>query len=212
MTSTDADATDRIVVYADYVCPFCFLGRQSLRRYRESREDPLEVDWHPFDLRRDKRRPDGSIDRSADDGKDEQYYERARENVRRLQERYDVEMAQEIATEVDSLFAQQASLYVREEHPDRWLAFDRAIYDALWREGRDIGDADVLADLAADVGLPADEVREATADESLRERLDERFAEAQRDGVTGVPTFVADGDAARGVVPPERLERLVEGS
>jgi predicted DsbA family dithiol-disulfide isomerase len=37
------------------------------------------------------------------------------------------------------------------------------------------------------------------------------FAAAQRRGVTGVPTFVADGHAARGAVPPEQLERLVEG-
>jgi predicted DsbA family dithiol-disulfide isomerase len=214
--TTDVDRTteadeDRLTVYADYVCPFCYLGRKSLERYQETREQPVELDWHPFDLRSGKRGPDGEIDHDVDDGKDEEYYAQARENVRRLRERYDAEMAQEIAREVDSLPAQMASFHVKEEHPDQWRAFDEAIYAALWREGRDVGEPDVLAELAEEVGLDAEEIREATENEALGERLGERFDEARQRGVTGVPTFAYDGQAARGAVPPEQLKRLVEG-
>ena len=81
---SESDTVERITVYSDYVCPFCYLGRESLRQYQERREDPLEIEWHPFDLRAGKRNPDGSIDQSADDGKDEDYYEQAKENDRRL--------------------------------------------------------------------------------------------------------------------------------
>jgi predicted DsbA family dithiol-disulfide isomerase len=205
--------TERVTVYADYVCPFCYLGRRSLDRYQAEREEELEVDWHPFDLRSGKRTPDGEIDHGVDDGKDDEYFEQARENVRRLQERYDAEMAQEIATDVDSLDAQVASYYVKKHYPyDRWLDFDEAIYDALWQEGRDIGDVDVLADLADDVGLDPDEIRDAIDDETLRAEVTERFTAAQQQGITGVPTFAYEGYAARGAVPPEQLRRLVEGS
>ncbi|OLZ42092.1 disulfide bond formation protein DsbA [Natrinema saccharevitans] len=214
---TDADSgptpetTDRIEIYADYVCPFCYLGTRSLAQYREDRDEPLTVDWHPFDLRSGKRNPDGSIDHDVDDGKGDEYYEQARQNVRRLQEEYGVEMAQEIATDVDSFDAQVASWYVKGEYPDRWAAFDEAIYAALWQDGRDIGDVDVLADLAADCELPVDEVRDAVDDDGIRAELEDLFAQAQQTGVTGVPTFVSDGRVARGSVPPEHLERLVEG-
>ncbi len=206
-----SESADRLTVYADYVCPFCYLGRQSLERYQETRGNRVEIDWQPFDLRSGKRGPDGEIDHEADDGKDEEYFAQAKENVRHLQEEYGVEMAQEIATEVDSLPAQAASLYVMEEHPELWRAFDEAIYAALWQEGRDIGDRDVLADIAEDVGLDPEEVLVAVDDDGLRTRLDERFAEARDRGVTGVPTFAHDGYAARGAVPPEQLKRLVEG-
>jgi predicted DsbA family dithiol-disulfide isomerase len=202
---------DRLTIYADYVCPFCYLGHASLSRYQETRDSPVEFDWHPFDLRSGKRGPDGEIDHSVDDGKDEEYFSQAKENVRRLQQEYDVEMAQEIAIEVDSLNSQLASLYVREEYPENWAAFDEAIYTALWVEGRDIGEPDVLADLAESVGLDPEEVLEATEDDDLRERLDSRFSEARKQGVTGVPTFAYEGQAARGAVPPEQLKRLVEG-
>ncbi|THE66147.1 disulfide bond formation protein DsbA [Salinadaptatus halalkaliphilus] len=207
---TDTASTDRVVVYADYVCPFCFLGTRSLRQYRERREAPLEVDWRPFDLRRGKRNSDGSIDHDVDDGKDEDYFEQARQNVRRLQAEYDIEMARELAIEVDSLPAQQAAWYVDRAYPDRWGAFDEAIYTALWQADRDIGDADVLVEVAEDVDIPGEEVRTALADDDLRADLESRFDEARQRGISGVPAFIADGQLARGAVPPERLAQLLE--
>ena len=210
---SEPESVEAITVYSDYVCPFCYLGRESLARYRERREEPLRVDWHPFDLRAGKRGPDGDIDHDADDGKGEDYYARARENVRRLQEKYDVEMAQEIATDVDSLPAQVVSVAVRDECGyEAWLDFDGAVFDALWQDGRDIGDPDVLADLAADAGVDPALVERALDDGALRGRVRGMFEDASQQGVTGVPSFVYDGYLARGAVPPEQLERLVEGA
>ena len=205
-----SDEIQRVELYADYVCPFCYLGRKSFEQYRTQREEPLEVDWRPFDLRSGKRNPDGSIDHDVEDGKDDQYFEQAKQNVRRLQAEYGVEMAQELAIEVDSLPAQQASWYVKQEYPDQWAAFDEAVYDALWQDERDIGDEEVLADIAETVGLPADEVRSAIADDGLRTELEDRFSMAQRRGITGVPTFVSGEQVARGAVPPAQLEQLLE--
>jgi len=212
MSETGA-GTESITVYSDYVCPFCYLGRESLSQYQGTRGDDLRIEWHPFDLRSRKRNPDGTIDHSVDDGKDEDYYEQARQNVRQLAEKYGVEMELDIATDIDSLPAQVVSYYLREHHDyGAWLAFDEAVFEALWREGRDIGDEDLLVELAADAGVDGSEVRSALDDEGLREEVRGRFTEAQEHGVTGVPTFVYDGYAARGAVPPEQLERLVEGT
>lgn len=211
MTQTD----DRITVYSDYVCPFCYLGRRSLEAYQETRENELEIDWHPFDLRRHKRGPDGEIDHSVEDGKDDAYFDQVRQNVARLQDEYDADemlSLDDLPENVDSFDAQVASFYVNSEYPGQWLAFDEAIFEALWIEGRDIGDVDVLAEIAEETGIGGEEIRTAVADEERRDRLRERFADAQQDGITGVPTFAYDGHGARGAVPPEHLERLVEGT
>lgn len=206
---------DRITMYSDYVCPFCYLGRRSLETYQETREEPLDVDWQPFDLRSHKRGPGGEIDHSIDDGKDETYFEQVRQNVSRLKDEYDADEMldlEDLPERVDSLDAQVASLYVKTEYPGQWHVFDEAIFEALWIDGRDIGDIDVLADVADEAGLDSDEIRTAVTDGALRDRLRERFTEAQRNGITGVPTFTYGGDGARGAVPPEHIERLVEGT
>ncbi|MFB6142641.1 MAG: DsbA family protein [Halorientalis sp.] len=206
---TDRDA---IGVYSDYVCPFCYLGRQSLAQYQAGREEPLRIEWHPFDLRADQRNAAGEVVREAD-GKDESYYEQARENVRRLQDEYDVEMSLELSREVDSLNAQLASYHLQRTRPyETWLAFDEAVLEALWTEERDIGDPDVLADIAGEAGVDPEVVRAALDDEDLRGDLQGEFEAARRRGVTGVPTFTYGDHAARGAVPPEHLRRLVEGA
>lgn len=203
---------DRLTIYSDYVCPFCYLGRKSLDRYQERRKEPIEIDWHPFDLRAQKRGPNGEIDESVDDGKDEAYFEQAKQNVQRLAERYGAEMALDLSRDVDSLNAQHASYHVKREYSyERWLAFDVAILEALWEDGRDIGDPDVLAELAVDIDIDPDEIRATVEDDKLAGAVSEQFEAAYQRGVTGVPTFEYEGHSARGAVPPEQLERLIEG-
>ena len=208
----DADAAaDEVVVFSDYVCPFCRLGRASLDQYRESRDEPLAVEWHPFDLRGYKRDEHREIQTDVDDGKDDDYFEQVRENVEQLSEEYGVDADIDAVPDTDSWNAQQAAFYVREEQPEQFAAFDDALFAAYWDDHRDIGDPDVVADIAASVGLDAESVREAATDEGWADRLEAQFEDARDRGVTGVPTFAADGHAARGAVPPEQLERLIEG-
>jgi len=206
-----AESAKSLTMYADYVCPFCYLGKTSLERYRDERDEPLDVEWRPFDLRAGKRDANGEIDSTVDDGKDDDYYAQARENVERLKEKYGVEMSLSTATAVDSKPAQQAALFVHEEHPATFAAFHEAVFDALWQDERDIGDPDVLADIAGEFDIPTDELRAAIDDDERESALEDRFVEAKQAGITGVPTFVFGGHAARGAVPPEHLQRLVEG-
>ncbi|MDY6780647.1 MAG: DsbA family protein, partial [Halobacteria archaeon] len=75
-------------------------------------------------------------------------------------EKYGVEMLGiDDVPEADSLEAQAVSLHVKREHPESWDEFDSAVFEALWVDGRDIGDVDVLADIGDDVGISPEEVR-----------------------------------------------------
>ncbi|AEN04721.1 DsbA family protein [Halolamina sp.] len=205
------DDADEVVVFSDYVCPFCYLGRASLEQYRGQREAPLDAKWHPFDLRGHRRDESGEIQEDVDDGKDEAYFEQVRENVERLGEEYDAKIDLDAVPDTDSWDAQQAALYVREEHPEQFEAFDDGLFEAFWIEHRDIGDEEVIIDVAESVGLDGEAVREGIHDEAWAEKLESEFEEARQRGVTGVPTFAYENHAARGAVPPEQLKRLIEG-
>jgi hypothetical protein len=57
-----------------------------LEEYQKTRGRDLEADWQPFDLRSQKRGPDGEVDHSVDGGKDDAYFEQVRQNVARLED------------------------------------------------------------------------------------------------------------------------------
>ena len=219
MSTTDEAATDTLAVYSDYVCPFCYLGKAAMEQYLATADDPPTVEWRFYDLRGYKRDESGEIDHDVDDGKDDDYFEQARKNVERLKEEYDVEMTLDFSRDVDSWNAQQAALYLRRNYGEEtFLAFHEAVFAALWEDGRDVGDPDVLAEIAEHVDFPEgtdvdpDEVRAAVEDPDREAVLRETFEQAQQAGVRGIPTFVYEGHAARGAIPPEQLRRLIEGS
>lgn len=69
----------------------------------------------------------------------------------------------------------------------------RAIYHAHWGEGRDIGPVEVVAEVAASLGLDRAEVTAATQDPAVKERVREETDRAIARGVFGAP-FVLIGD------------------
>jgi predicted DsbA family dithiol-disulfide isomerase len=89
-----------------------------------------------------------------------------------------------------------------------------AIHDALYRayfvDARNIGDPEVLADIAQSVGLPAEEARQVLAERRFKEAVDADWAKSRQRGVTGVPTFVANHYGVVGAQPYEVLEQLLD--
>jgi predicted DsbA family dithiol-disulfide isomerase len=91
-----------------------------------------------------------------------------------------------------------------------------AIHDALFKayfvDARNIGEADVLVELAGSIGLSADEARAVIDDRSFKDAVDADWAKSHQYGVTGVPTFVADGRGVVGAQPYEMLVQLMDSA
>jgi predicted DsbA family dithiol-disulfide isomerase len=98
----------------------------------------------------------------------------------------------------------------------KWAESQRggeAIHDALFRayfvDGRNIGDPDVLVQVAKDLGLDAVRAREVIEKRTHKAEVDADWEKSRRYGVTGVPTFVVGDRGVVGAQPYEALERLV---
>jgi 2-hydroxychromene-2-carboxylate isomerase len=63
-----------------------------------------------------------------------------------------------------------------------------------FREGRDLGDADAVAEAAARVGIAAAELRHALDDQSVKDAVRATTDEALAVGVIGVPTVAVAGE------------------
>jgi predicted DsbA family dithiol-disulfide isomerase len=85
----------------------------------------------------------------------------------------------------------------------------RALYEAYFVVGRNIGDISVLVDVAASVGLPVERTRKVLTERLFKNAVDADWERARQYGVTGVPTFVCDGYRVVGAQPYEILERFV---
>ena len=90
-----------------------------------------------------------------------------------------------------------------------WAIHD-ALYKAYFVEARNIGDPDILVEIAQSVGLPADEARAVLEERRFKDAVDEDWGRSRQYGITGVPTFVAGGYGVVGAQPYEALEQLVE--
>jgi predicted DsbA family dithiol-disulfide isomerase len=87
-----------------------------------------------------------------------------------------------------------------------------ALYRAYFVDGRNIGDPEVLIDIAQFVGLPADAAREVLADRTFKDAVDADWEESRRHGITGVPSFIAGKYKVVGAQPYNVLADLLRAA
>ena len=88
----------------------------------------------------------------------------------------------------NSRLALQAAEFSKDQ--DRFETFHDALLHAYFSEGLDIGDREVLAQLARDAGIDVPELEQALDRGVYLPRLREMQDEAAKAGVTGVPHFI----------------------
>lgn len=85
-----------------------------------------------------------------------------------------------------------------------------AIFRAYFVDVKNIGKVDVLAQIAEENGLPADEATEVLISRKFKDAVDDDWRRCAAYGVNAVPTFLAGRYLMVGAQPYEELERLVQ--
>lgn len=182
----------KALVYSDYVCPFCFLEIPALERLAQ--EEGVELDYRAFELRPE---PVPTLDpRGA--------------YLTTTWQRSVYPMAEQLGVPIRlppvqprSRLAFEGAEFARDH--GRLAPYTRAVHEAFFQQGRDIGQAQVLSDMAAAVGLDRTPFAAALADHRHLDRVLEQEAEAAEAGVTAVPTTIIGPHVLRGCVPYETL-------
>ena len=91
-------------------------------------------------------------------------------------------------------------------------AIHMKLYEAYFVEGRNIGDPDILVEIAESVGLDGTAAREVIEERSFEAAVDADWEKSRQYGVTGVPTYVADAKGVVGAQTYEVLERLLDAA
>jgi len=186
----------RVDVWSDVVCPWCYIGKRRLEAAlaRFPHREAVELVWRAFEL-----------DPGAPRARSESPVERLSQKYGRTRAQAQAMMAQLARTaagdglELHLETARSGNTF--DAHRVLHLAAERGAQDAVkerllrgyMTEGEAIGEPEVLARLAAEAGLDADEVRAVLASDRYAGDVREEEEAARALGITGVPFFVLGG-------------------
>ena len=88
----------------------------------------------------------------------------------------------------NTLFALEATEYAQQH--GKFMEFHHAAYKAYWEDRKDLGQLDVLAEVARSVSLDADEMINCLTTHELSSKVMGQYQEAMQYGIRGIPTFV----------------------
>jgi predicted DsbA family dithiol-disulfide isomerase len=202
-----------VEIWSDIACPWCYVGKRRFEAALAAFEhrDDVTVTWRSFELD-----PSAPADRGVDAATHlADKYGTSREQAVAMNEK----MTSTAAGEgLDFHFERVRGGNMFDAHRVVHLAKAHGLQDAMKErlmrayltEGELMSDHAVLQRLAAEVGLPEDEVRDLLATDRFADavRDDERTASAL--GIHAVPFFVVDRRiGASGAQPPEVLGELL---
>jgi predicted DsbA family dithiol-disulfide isomerase len=183
----------KVEIWSDVVCPWCYIGKRRLETAVASSGIAVDVVWRSFQL--DPGAPRQSTEDVAT------YLGRKYGGGREAGQAMNARVSQVAAGEGLDFHldvAQRANTV--DAHRLLHLAADSGLggelkerlLSAYFVEGLAVGDAETLASLAVEVGLPEQRVREVLASEEFTAEVADDQAEATMLGATGVPFFVID--------------------
>lgn len=194
----------RIDVYSDYVCPYCFLAEGPLEAAAARFAGRVELEWRPFELRpypTPTLRPEGD------------YLQRAwASSVYPLAASLGVEIVlPRVSPQPYTRLAFEGALFAAEHGLAR--AYNHRMFTAFFQEERDIGEPEVLAALAGEIGLDAAAFEAALAQRIYREPCARLLRHAHETlGVSSVPAIVIGARAIAGLAPQAQLEAMIQAA
>jgi predicted DsbA family dithiol-disulfide isomerase len=173
---------------------------------RLQREYQIELDWRGFELHPET--PPGG-QRLAERYGERRFAEMA-DHLRRFAAYFGIEGMRIPERTPNTREALAVAEWARDQ--GRLHDFRRAVMSAHWREGRDLEDHRVLADLAHSAGLEPEKALASVSDPVYRARVDAMGSEAARAGVTGIPTFIVGERRVVGCQPYDAIASLAEAA
>lgn len=202
----------KLDIISDPICPWCYIGKTLLdQALRDRPRHPFTLEWHPFQLNPDM--PGEGMDRRT-------YLEAkfgGRDGAVRAYTPV-VERAEAAGLEIDFEAIKRTPNTLDSHRLIHWAGIEdrqtpvaMALFRAYFEEGRDIGDHEVLADIADSLGMDAAVVRKLLASDADTDDIRRRDAQFREMGITGVPTFIVDGKhAVPGCQPAELWIRVID--
>lgn len=188
-----------VVLFSDYICPFCYIGDRRLARLSERYE--LKVERRFLEIHPDT--PPGGVPVSALGYPPEQWRQMMA-NLSRMAVEEKITLAERKIT-TNSRKALLLAEAAQKEAAEVFETLNEKLFAAFFGEGRNIGDDGVLRSLAQEAGVSPEIVLRAWSEPAYEQMLRENQAIAGKLGITGVPAYLIGNRIVMGAVPTETL-------
>jgi predicted DsbA family dithiol-disulfide isomerase len=182
-----------VEVIADFVCPFCFIGKRRLDKALEAVEGPTDVSWYPFQLNPEMPPEGEPLDvylgrRFASPANVEPVLEHlaGEGGEAGIDFRFDL-----IRHVPNTLPVHQVLQLAEARGIDRSSLVDD-LMSSFFEQGRNIGEQGELIDIAGRHGLSARRVRDAIGSDRLRQIVVAREAQVRSSGLIAAPGFLVN--------------------
>jgi predicted DsbA family dithiol-disulfide isomerase len=191
--------TMKIDVYSDMVCPWCRIGKKNMsdaiETWLEQTGQTVEVSYHAYQL--DPTLPPEGLPFNSVMEKKMGGAERLRPMMQRIT---DAGAAIGVTFNFDkvermpnTVLAHRITALLPEEDEVYWID---AVMKAYFEDGRDIAKLDVLLEIAAELGLDAEEAKRLLDDGEGLDTVEQDMESAKAIGITGVPFFIINNKYA----------------
>jgi predicted DsbA family dithiol-disulfide isomerase len=210
-------------IVSDVMCPWCIIGWLKFQRVMVHFADRLafRVQWHPFELNPDM----------PPEGEDAAAHVMRKYGISAAQSRANSDRLGGIASELGFTFNRGPDFRMRNsfdahrllawagalEDPEQaeatgvQTALKLALFRAHFADNRDVGDHEVLADIATSVGLDRARTAALLSGDEYGEMVRAEEAYWMDNNVTGVPAFILGGRLLiSGAQEPDAFIRVIE--
>ena len=201
-----------VEIWSDVVCPWCYIGKRRWEKAVEqlAGEVEFEVVYRAYQL--DPTASPGTSgpvkDAYAKKFGGPERAEQIIDHVTSVAAEEGLEFRMDRALRANTLLAHRL-LWLAEATGHQYALKERLL-KAYFCDGLDVGDPDVLAECAAEVGMPADRVREYLLSDDGIEQVRQQLQFAAHAEITAVPTFVIDGRwAVPGAQDPDTFVNVI---
>jgi predicted DsbA family dithiol-disulfide isomerase len=192
----------KIVVFSDYICPFCYIGFYRVEQLKKRYD--LEVEWRPFEIHPETPKKGTDLNNLP---YPKEYLEMMKANIKKLAD--DIGISLKLSEKLpNSRLALYLSEFARKN--GKFDDFHKLVFDSYWKDGKDIGDQALLMGLAETVGLNRNEILEYITSEEPKSELTKSLKELRKYGINGVPTFIIGDKIVVGAQPYDVFKKVIE--
>jgi len=197
----------KVSVISDYICPFCFIGSRRLESLRQDYD--LKINWCFVEIHPET--PAQGMDVKMFDYSQE-HWDTLMKNLKTLADEENIAFSEHTTTtnSRQALLLAEASKQLGAE---LFYPLHHRLFEAFFVDGKNIGDEQVLRELAAECQIPEPILEQAWSDpnthgpaDTVPQALLPYLQYVGAINATGVPTYIIGKQMLSGAVSRQRLQ------